>query len=74
MLCLFFKSSAVQIKRVKDKAFVELYEIVGVIWAFWEERRSRVAFGSSDDLLHTYAYFLREIFQENKRNRRPNMT
>lgn len=45
MLCLFFKSAVGVIKRDKDKAFVEHYEIVGVIWTFWKERKSTVAFG-----------------------------
>lgn len=47
MLRLFFRSAVGEIKRNKDKAFVEHYEIVGVIWALWKERRSTVAFGGN---------------------------
>jgi len=34
MLCFSFVSTTAEIKRDKDKAFIEHYEKVEVIWAF----------------------------------------
>lgn len=74
MLCFSFASIVFEIKRDKEKAFIEHYEKVEVIWDFWRERSSRVPLSEIHNDLLNFCLFFERVFQENKGTDIPNMT